>query len=214
LLIEESKTWLQAMKLWKARLLRGEVIDQYELEHERQAFTHHSLDGLQTDQEKLCYWLNVYNGLTCYWLARKEIRTTVGEVSGFFQQASLWAGQMLTLDDIEHGILRRRGRPPFPNGDPRWQFCVSKVDYRIHFALNCGAASCPAIFGYSLEELSNQLTNAEVVFLDRHFHVDHEARHIRCLDLFQKYRDDFGPRFLNQFSDYRVSLLPFDWSLR
>jgi thiol-disulfide isomerase/thioredoxin len=32
-----------------------------------------------------------------------------------------------------------------------------KVDYRIHFALNCGAKSCPPIVYYSPEKLDQQL---------------------------------------------------------
>ncbi|MBC7510955.1 MAG: DUF547 domain-containing protein, partial [Ferruginibacter sp.] len=54
-----------------------------------------------------------------------------------------------------HGILRRHGwkyRPryftnPFTSKLIK-QLAVFKIDFSIHFALNCGAANCPAIKFY------------------------------------------------------------------
>ena len=40
-------------------------------------------------------------------------------------------------------------RTPFKKGDPRIGFCLEVVDPRIHFALNCGATSCPPIKTFS-----------------------------------------------------------------
>ncbi len=57
------------------------------------------------------------------------------------------AGCRLTLDDIEHGILRCNTpppgaeAPPFGEGDARLALCLAPpTDPRLHFALNCGAA--------------------------------------------------------------------------
>ena len=58
------------------------------------------------------------------------------------------AGCRLTLDDIEHGILRCNTpppgaeAPPFGEGDARLALCLAPpTDPRLHFALNCGAAA-------------------------------------------------------------------------
>ena len=66
-------------------------------------------------------------------------------------------GHIYSLDDIEHGALRDNqghpssGKPRFDEGDPRIRAVCSPLDPRLHFALNCGARSCPPIRVY-LEE--------------------------------------------------------------
>jgi hypothetical protein len=60
---------------------------------------------------------------------------------------------------MEHGVLRcndshnnlseegDEGR--FKLDDPRRKFIMEKLDPRIHFALNCGAKSCPPVLTYN-----------------------------------------------------------------
>ena len=58
------------------------------------------------------------------------------------------AGKRISLDEIEHGLLRHSKvkwglgyiNNIFPSHFEKMNR-VSKVDYRIHFALNCGAGS-------------------------------------------------------------------------
>ena len=58
---------------------------------------------------------------------------------------------------MEHGVLRANkghpasGEPEFAASDPRHSVSLSVVDPRIHFALNCGARSCPPIRVYTEE---------------------------------------------------------------
>ena len=72
-------------------------------------------------------------------------------------------GQGYSLDAIEHGVLRLNARPPyrlrrpFAAGDPRRGAAPSRLDPRIHFALNCGARSCPPIRAYGAAELDPEL---------------------------------------------------------
>ena len=66
-------------------------------------------------------------------------------------------GLVLSLDEIEHGILRcdrphpATGKRLLAQGrtdlDPT-VLSVGQFDCRIHFALNCGARSCPAVRFY------------------------------------------------------------------
>ena len=59
-------------------------------------------------------------------------------------------GQTFSLNALEHGVLRGNvpgpytWSAPFRSGDPR-AGAVLPLDVRIHFALNCGATSCPAV---------------------------------------------------------------------
>ena len=72
-------------------------------------------------------------------------------------------GLLFTLDEIEHGILRcNKGHPNnkkavFKESDDRKSLIMTTLDPRIHFALNCGAQSCPPIRIYQKEKLEQQV---------------------------------------------------------
>lgn len=79
-------------------------------------------------------------------------------------------GLILTLDEIEHGILRSNAGHPaakkklFADDDPKMKLVIPTLDPRIHFALNCGAKSCPPIRIYQSEKLDKQLEIAAKSF--------------------------------------------------
>lgn len=54
--------------------------------------------------------------------------------------------------------------PTFKAGDPRATLAVNPPDPRIHFALNCGAASCPAIRVFTPASLDAGLEAAAQAF--------------------------------------------------
>ncbi|MFH1569146.1 MAG: DUF547 domain-containing protein [Gemmatimonadota bacterium] len=102
-----------------------------------------------TRGHELAYWINAYNAfvlrgvIDAYPVASvKEI----GVLNGFFSRKSFTAGgQDLTLNDIENKIVRPIYREP-----------------RVHFALNCGAVSCPPLAprAFEGEDLDRQLEEA------------------------------------------------------
>ena len=76
----------------------------------------------------------------------------------FFYQASyIIGGNVYSLNDIESGVLRANRKPvaalkrPFSRSDPRLEVALPEPEPRIHFALVCGARSCPPIKLYSAE---------------------------------------------------------------
>lgn len=80
--------------------------------------------------DALAFWINLYNAGTLRAVATtyKVGASSVLRVPGAF--TAPWviiAGEPLTLDNIEHGKIRRFGDP------------------RIHGALICGTASCPTL---------------------------------------------------------------------
>ncbi len=85
-------------------------------------------------REQFAYWVNFYNALTVkVVLDAYPVESILDIHQGIIPLTGPWgdvhanvAGQDLTLDEIEHGILR-----------PIWQ------DDRIHYAVNCAAYSCP-----------------------------------------------------------------------
>ena len=83
---------------------------------------------------------------------------------------------------------------PFRRNDPRAQFALAEVEPRIHFALNCGAVSCPPIRAYSAAKIDEELTIATQGFLenDSGVMVDMAKREIILSKIFQWYKVDFG----------------------
>jgi hypothetical protein len=64
---------------------------------------------------------------------------------------------MYSLHDIESGILRANRKAvasffrPFSKHDPRLAFALPEPEPMIHFALVCGAKSCPPIKTYTAQ---------------------------------------------------------------
>ena len=67
-----------------------------------------------------------------------------------------------------------------------------KCDPRIHFALNCGAVSCPPIAVYEADDLDEQLDIATEGFLESNTSVNKEDNRISLSMLFDWYKEDFG----------------------
>lgn len=104
-----------------------------------------------TNDEKLAFGINLYN------LMIKHAFMKVGIPSGAIARLSFYSsvgyligGDRLSFQDLENGVLRGNKKPPglltsvpFPSSDNRFALALPEVDPRIHFALNCGAKSCP-----------------------------------------------------------------------
>lgn len=129
-----------------------------------------SLDA--PDNEKLAFWLNAYNVHMLDKVAQRPGRDNVlgfdlGTV--FFKTSVRVAGQTLTLDKIEHEILRE-GEAAFARLRP------TQFDPRIHVALNCAAISCPRLWpeAFRAADLEAQLDRAMQEFVNspRHFRVE------------------------------------------
>lgn len=103
--------------------------------------------------EQFAYWVNLYNALTVALVLAHYPVDTIRDIDispGLFADGP-WGrklvtveGRDLSLDDIEHGILR-----------PIWR------DPRIHYAVNCASTGCP-----DLQAEAFTAANAEAL-LDR-----------------------------------------------
>lgn len=164
-----------------------------------------SLQSLTTDEEKLAFWINLYNVLVIDGVIQFGLKTSVRDVRGFFVKAAYNIdGYRYSLDDIEHGILRmNKGNPAIPGAqfgqkDPRLMFQLAQLDPRIHFTLVCGAMSCPPIGFYRHDNINTQLDLAATAFIDSEVKLDLEAKTIQLSQIFQWYAPDFGGGLLNQ----------------
>jgi len=93
-----------------------------------------AVDGLNRD-EQMAYWINLYNALTVRLILEYKPEESIRDIDispGLFSDGP-WgrklvevAGEPVSLNDIEHRILR-----------PIWR------DARIHYAVNCASIGCP-----------------------------------------------------------------------
>lgn len=158
-----------------------------------------ALDRLTTREEKLAFWLNLYNALIIDGIIHFGIRKTVREDAGFFRRVAYNVGGFrFSADDIEHGILRANAGhplipgPQFGKHDPRCQFVLEQTDFRIHFALVCGAKSCPPVNFYDADHIDFQLDLAARKFLSQNVESDPDKQVVRLPRLLHWYSDDFG----------------------
>lgn len=153
---------------------------------------------LNTDDEKKAFWINLYNGYVQATLSKNP--DAYKSRSAFFKSKQLQiAGLQLSLDDIEHGFLRRSKikwsggylSNLFPVKTEK-ELRVNKLDYRLHFALNCGAKSCPPIAFYNPENLNKQLDIATTAYLTGEAEYDKEMNIVKLSAIMGWFRNDFG----------------------
>ena len=118
--------------------------------------------------EQQAYWINLYNALTLQVMRDHYPVDSIQDVDispGLFSSGP-WGAELiavedeiLTLDDIEHRILR-----------PLWR------DPRIHYAVNCASIGCPNLQGraWRAATLDADLEAAAAAYVnhDRGFTVD------------------------------------------
>ena len=167
----------------------------------------HSLNlaHIMTRHERLTFWLNLYNGLIIDGVITYGIRHSIRKMRlgafAFLRRAAYDVGGMrFSCEDIEHGVLRaNRGHPRLPGpqfgtSDPRKPGIIDPMDARIHFALNRGSRSCPAIGVYSEDGVDAQLTLATRNALNHDVVLDIERSALRVPRVFRWFAGDFGGR--------------------
>ena len=123
-------------------------------------------------------------------------KNMLSKIRFFEKNGYMIGGYFYSLNDIENGILRGNKTapsaffPPFKQNDPRLKYIVRPMDPRIHFALNCGALSCPSIKVYSPEKIDSQLKLATKSFLSQTLTVKQNS--LELSKIFSWYRCDFG----------------------
>ncbi len=163
------------------------------------------LSTLATREQRLAFWINLYNVLVLdasvtFGVSRSVTEGRLGVVSFFRRAAYDVGGQRFSANDIEHGILRANRPhwtipgPQFGPRDPRLAWRVRPFDPRIHFALNCASRSCPPIGVYDAQSIDAQLDLAAASFVANDVAIDPRAGILCLSSIFNWYRGDFGGR--------------------
>ena len=186
---------------------------------------------LYKDEIKKAFWLNIYNAYIQIFLKKEAI--AYQNRNKFFKAKQITiAGHAISFDFIEHGILRKSKikislgylNKLFPAAlERRWR--VKELDWRIHFALNCGAKSCPPIAFYSADKIDKQLDLATKVYLSAEIEYNAEKNNLAVPTLMSWFRADFGGKkgirkIINKLlliptnSKPKLTFKDYDWTLK
>jgi len=136
--------------------------------------------------EQKAFWINLYNGLTVNVVLEhyrvksiRDIDISPGIFSNGPWDAKLLTieGQDLSLNDIEHRILR-----------PIWR------DNRVHYALNCASIGCPNIQpkAYTSQDLEQMLEKAAHEFINHLRGVSFAGNRLMVSSIYFWFKADFG----------------------
>ncbi len=187
--------------------------DTKELETQLKDLNYESLvTGLENDAQKKAFWINIYNGFTQIIL--KNNPDKYKKRNQFFKAKQIAiAGKIFSLDQIEHDFLRHTKikwslgyfNKIFP-GKTAKSLRVDTLDYRLHFALNCGAKSCPPIAFYTATQIDKQLQQATQTYLRGEADYDAEKNLIKLPALMGWFRRDFGGKknMLKILKEYEI----------
>ena len=136
--------------------------------------------------EQLAYWVNLYNALTVDVVLRHYPVASILDIGispGWFSVGP-WGkklitveGQKLSLDDIEHRILR-----------PIWR------DPRIHYAVNCASTGCPNLRreAYTGATIEDTLTAAARDYINSGRGASFDDGMLYVSSIYKWFREDFG----------------------
>jgi hypothetical protein len=179
-----------------------------------------------TDPEKLqrneqyAYYINAYNAWTVKLILSdypgvKSIKDFGTILKSPWQKK--WVrvnGNVITLDHVEHEILRPRYKDP-----------------RVHFAINCSAASCPPLRPepYLADKLDQQLDDSTRSFVNDADNYRLEGNTLYVSRIFKWFSEDFNEDVLGFYLQYaagelkekltrnkdriQVKYLHYDWAL-
>ncbi|TNE63806.1 MAG: DUF547 domain-containing protein [Bacteroidetes bacterium] len=160
-------------------------------------------------EKQMAYWINAYNAFTIDLIADHYPVSGIMKLDGgktWDVQRIVLGEKRYSLNQIENEILR-----------PKFK------DARIHFALNCAAASCPPLLNraYTAENLDRLLEQRTRQFVNNTRYNTLSAQKASVSKIFEWYAADFGDlrTFLNRYSTQKlektakVSFKEYDWSL-
>lgn len=187
-----------------------------------------SVDKLKSKEEKMAFWINAYNAVCVQTLLDNDIPESVPRAvffgkNIFKERTYRVGGKIRSLEDIEHGILRKVYKDP-----------------RIHATLVCGASSCPRLRpeAYSGEKLNAQLDEESQRWVQvgkdksgkRKNRLDRASKTYYVSKIFDWFEGDFGrgeagvlnflkkhgskedAEFLNR-NKVRIKYLDYSWKI-
>ena len=170
--------------------------------------------------EQMAYWINLYNALTVFVIVPRYPVDSIKDIKSGLIDFGPWnlelipvQGETLTLNNIEHGILR-----------PIWQ------DPRIHYAVNCASLGCPNLApeAYRSDNLERLLEQSAADYINHPRGAQVTDGELLISSIYDWFKADFGgtnegvfahltryarPELADQLSGYDSFDDHYDWSL-
>jgi len=133
--------------------------------------------------EQMAFWINAYNALTLELMAENYPLASIRDLDGgdpWSARSFTVAGKSVTLNHIEHKLLR-------PMGDPR-----------IHAAVNCASRGCPPLRAapFTAAGLDAQLNEASALWAATNgLAVDKGAGVVELNTILDWFGEDFLPGY-------------------
>lgn len=186
----------------------------------KEQLDHYVSDLSQTDprqlnkKEQYAYWINLYNALTVQLILDKYPVSSITKIGSWFgfgpwdEEITTIAGKQLSLNDIEHRILR-----------PIWG------DPRTHYAVNCASLGCPnlqdeAFTAHNTERLLNKAAHQ---FINSSKGVSFAEDKLILSSIYDWFAEDFGSQkqLFQHLAQYRTGIqsynnrieYKYDWKL-
>ncbi len=140
--------------------------------------------SLLNKDEQYAYWFNVYNAFTVEVILDHYPVDSIRDIniSGLFARGPWGAelieieGENLTLDDVEHRILR-----------PIWN------DPRIHYGVNCASIGCPNLqpVAFTSENVDRLLTEGAIEYVNHPRGAMVNGNRITVSSIYNWFQEDF-----------------------
>ena len=136
--------------------------------------------------EQKAYWINLYNALTVELIISRYPVASIRDINispGLFVRGPWGAklltieGEKLSLDDIEHRILR-----------PIWK------DNRVHYAVNCASLGCPNLqpASYTGDNMESLLEKGAREYVNHPRGVAVKSGKLVVSSIYVWFQEDFG----------------------
>ena len=158
------------------------------------------------------FWINAYNLSVIKGIIDNYPTNSPLDNAGFFDKTTYsLGGKKITLNDIEHKLLRAKFKDP-----------------RFHFVLVCGAIGCPPLINkaYLPNTLDAQLEKQTKIALNGNFlKVNDKKKRVQASEIMKWYKEDFTMNnsteidFINKYRTEKVSekskisYFPYNWNL-
>lgn len=228
----DTNTWIgkSQMLLYKIKIGADyqDIIKEYE-----NTTLENLANELDTEDKKFAFWTNTYNAYIQHVLSQNP--DLYKDRDEFFKKEQVnIAGEMISFDKIEHGIIRSStmkislGYVPklFP-GEYERKLRTDKRDPRIHFVLNCGAKDCPPVYIFDAEGLDAKFDKVASQYLNSKSSYDKEINQVKTTPLFRWFIGDFDGKdgakeMLQRYGvipadvdvdDVEIEYIDYDWTL-
>ncbi|WP_154180408.1 DUF547 domain-containing protein [Vibrio furnissii] len=167
-----------------------------------------TLDPRQlTKSQQYAYWVNLYNALTVQLILENYPISSIKKLGGWLsfgpwdQELLTIQGQNISLNDIEHRILR-----------PIWR------DPRTHYAVNCASLGCPNLQteAFTAHNSEHLLERAAHTFINSNKGAQQREDQWVISSIYDWFSDDFGSKraLIQHLATYRPELKDYQGELR